>query len=499
MDSHEDFTFNIHIADDNRTLVQVDHFSYRENAITFLLGESGIGKTLISKAVYGILDPQELTVRVNNAPYSQYLASSRVKTIQRNSFFVFQEPSSHLNPLMKLNSQLREGGIAGDLEEDAILKTLWDRPEESAYRSILDIYPKPYRPSGGEKQRILIAMAFKKINLFFKKYHGASLNLFLFDEPSGSLDDYFRNIFMEHLISLYRKRPFTILLITHDYSMIGHMETKYADLKKHICYKELILEKNQPVLKDFSPERYTDWIRKEEKARTRKSADGETVLKLRSGYRIFGRRFSILKNNRETDLEIRKGEMVYIKAPSGVGKTTLAKIIAGLIPAEKVRFTIGKREIDEKTPQTFWTRHLWGKKIGMVFQHADEALNLESKVREIFSGLPTWRNKTDQDLMKELSELFDITIDDTFLNKKVKFLSGGQKQRLNLLRTFSLKTDLIIFDEPLNGLDFESCQKVIALIREKIREGQAVLMISHNEEIFNALITDDHVYRLSTR
>ncbi|MCB0291946.1 MAG: ATP-binding cassette domain-containing protein, partial [Calditrichaeota bacterium] len=88
------------------------------------------------------------------------------------------------------------------------------------------------------------------------------------------------------------------------------------------------------------------------------------------------------------------------------------------------------------------------------------------------------------------------TIEPAFLNQKVSLLSGGQKQRLNLLRTLALDTDLVLLDEPLNGLDFLSIQRVIAALKEKQQEGKAILMISHNEEIFEAVIPPENSYYL---
>lgn len=76
-------------------------------------------------------------------------------------------------------------------------------------------------------------------------------------------------------------------------------------------------------------------------------------------------------------------------------------------------------------------------------------------------------------------------------------LSGGQKQRLNLLRSLLLDADLLILDEPLNGLDFTSMQRVLKLLQERMEEGKSLLLISHNEEIFDALVPPENVYYLS--
>jgi peptide/nickel transport system ATP-binding protein len=498
MASHDDFTCKIKIRADERDLVRIEAFSYREDAINILLGESGIGKTLISKALYGLLDPQELYAEINGEAYSEYLHSERTQTLRRNSFFVFQEPSSHLNPLLKLRDQLREGSIQEVTKEKEILEFLWDRQDLSDTRHILEVYPKPYRPSGGEKQRILIAMAFKKIIQFFKHGTQASTNLFVFDEPSGNLDNHFRNIVLDQLFRFYRKRHFTILFITHDYSMISRIVDQYKDMQSHILFRELYLVgTDRCEMREFSTERYLQWVNEQRKQPDKKSRRPETtVLSLNGQFGVFGRSFQIFRENEPSDCIIKKGEMVYLKAPSGGGKTTLAKIITGLIPADKVRGSISGFDFDQHTSQKDWVRHAWGRKVGMAFQHADEALNQEASVQQIFQGLPLKEKPTTVWLKQQLGQLFEFRIDEIFLNKKVKYLSGGQKQRLNLLRSLSLNVDLLILDEPLNGLDFDSTRKVIDLLREKTEQGLSVLMISHNEEIFDAIIEPRHIYYL---
>ena len=83
-----------------------------------------------------------------------------------------------------------------------------------------------------------------------------------------------------------------------------------------------------------------------------------------------------------------------------------------------------------------------------------------------------------------------------FYEKLVKHLSGGQKQRLNLLRSLVLDTDVLVLDEPLNGLDFASSVKVLSKIEDRLRGGGSVLVISHNEEIFDALTAPEDIYYL---
>ncbi|HEM48637.1 MAG TPA: ATP-binding cassette domain-containing protein, partial [Caldithrix sp.] len=432
---------SIHINDGLRTLAHIDNFSFTMNKITFLFGESGIGKSMISKAVYGLLDPNELQIKINDKDYQNYLDLPVTRQIKQNGFFVFQEPSSHLNTLLKIEDQLNEGAIDQHLDEKTILQTLWDTTDDDTIKKIIGIYPRPYRPSGGEKQRILLAMAFKKINLMLQPSGSSSFSLFVFDEPTGSLDNHFRNLFLQLLFDKFSRKQFTSLFITHDYSIISRIMNHHQNMIDAIDFKELARSDSGKVtLNFFSPEQYLSWLKRIQKIPGR--TDGiespkSEVLRIHKHFRIYNREYSIYSDagcNHSTDLIIHRGEMVYLKAGSGVGKTTMAKILMGLQPAEQVEFEIAGIKISEQSGPGVWKKSIWGKKMGMVFQHADEALNLETTVKESLDGLKN-KKLRGEFLKSKLEELFEDKIDDEFLSKKVKYLSGGQKQRLNLVRT----------------------------------------------------------------
>ena len=494
---------NINISDGVRTLVHIDNFSFSKNKITFLFGESGIGKSMISKAIYGLLDPNTLQIKINDKDYREYLNYPITKHIKQNGFFVFQEPSSHLNPLIKIEEQLNEGSISNDLDDKNILQHLWDTDNDEILKKILDIYPRPYRPSGGEKQRVLLAMAFKKINLAQKGSNTTSSNFFIFDEPTGSLDNHLRNLFIELLLKKFVQKPFTSLFITHDYSIISQIMRKHNNLVNYVDFKELTrTDSNKVTLDYFSPEKYMNWLAQignRENINYKTRTTNPTVLYIAQHFKVFSRDYTIYQDAeyiKPSHMIINKGDMVYLKAGSGVGKTTLAKIIMGLQKSDEFECNISKIVLNNRTKQKLWKRDIWGKKMGMVFQHADEALNLQANIKESLKGLKNKKLQGDS-LKSKLAELFEDSIDDSFLSKKVKYFSGGQKQRLNLLRTLVLDVDLIILDEPLNGLDFVSIQKILKWLKEKQDIGKSFLIISHNEEIFENLIDSNHTYYLN--
>ena len=336
---------NIHISDGARTLVHIDNFSFSANKITFLFGESGIGKSMISKAIYGLLDPNELQIKINNKDYLEYLNYPVTKHIKQNGFFVFQEPSSHLNPLFKIEDQLNEGSIDQKLDEESILRHLWDASDDDAIKKIVGIYPRPYRPSGGEKQRILLAMAFKKINLALLNPDSSSSNLFVFDEPTGSLDNHFRNLFLKLLLDKYASKPFTSLFITHDYSIITQIMNQYKDLINYIDFKELTRTESGKVFQDyFSPEKYLSWLNNVKRSTTQDAGIQSTnvpVLDINKHFQAYDRDYTIYSDaecNQPSNLIINEGEMVYLKAGRVVGKKTLSKIIMVLQKYNKFEY-----------------------------------------------------------------------------------------------------------------------------------------------------------------
>ncbi|MBN1309292.1 MAG: ATP-binding cassette domain-containing protein [Chitinispirillaceae bacterium] len=492
-------TFDIAVAAAGRSIVRVVGYPVFDDRITFLFGESGIGKSVISKALYGFMNSAELQIEINEKPYGSHLRDPWTQAIKRNSFFVFQEPSSHFNPLMTINDQLNEGSLAGMQEED-ILSRLWRNSSTALIRKLLDVFPKPYRPSGGEKQRILLAMAFKRIDAWIASAPSGEPTYFVFDEPTGSLDNTYRNLFLELLFEKYMQKSFTIVIITHDYSIISEIYNRYRHLIDRVHFKELSrLDENRVAVHDFSAEEYLDWLAAP-RPQPVKHLVVDPVLEIQPRFSIFGRRLAIYADSERTRLQpllINKGDMVYLKAPSGVGKTTLAKIIMGIYRAEQFSMTLDGIAVTDRSAMSLWPSSIWGKRAGMVFQHADESLNLASTVRETFKGLPLKKRLSESALVNYLGELFDgRPVTGSFLRKKVAHLSGGQKQRLNLLRTLILGTGLIILDEPLNGLDFLSVKKVLGLLDEKRAAGVSLLMISHNEEIFEHFIDEENIYYL---
>ena len=151
------------------------------------------------------------------------------------------------------------------------------------------------------------------------------------------------------------------------------------------------------------------------------------------------------------------GETSVIMAPSGFGKTTLLYMIAGLISP-----TNGNINIPINNP-----------KFSFAFQDLRliESLNVKKNITLVNSNIST----NDLDKCLEALAIKDLA------DKKVSALSGGEKSRVSIARALMADYDILLLDEPFNGLDDTTKDKVINYIKEKTAH-KTVLLVTHNKD-----------------
>ena len=154
---------------------------------------------------------------------------------------------------------------------------------------------------------------------------------------------------------------------------------------------------------------------------------------------------------------IKKGEYVGLIGPNGAGKTSLIKLILGFyVP------TMGTLNVSTKI------------KLGYVPQSYALSSVVPISVAEVLmmSGL--------RDKARLMDYLAKVGLAADFLSKNFHTLSGGQKQRVIIARALCSEPNLLIFDEPLNGVDFETKLKIYELLAELNKaEGLTILFVSH--------------------
>ncbi|MCT6807194.1 MAG: ATP-binding cassette domain-containing protein, partial [Bombilactobacillus sp.] len=117
--------------------------------------------------------------------------------------------------------------------------------------------------------------------------------------------------------------------------------------------------------------------------------------------------------------------------------------------------------------------------VGQIFQSAsDQFINVSGEVElNLSKKMRTSNFYSDQKIAKEVK---DLDLDQT-LDQVVYSLSGGQQKKLQILLMLIADQDVLLIDEPLSGLDHQSAQKVMGLLREsQEKRGQTLLIISHD-------------------
>lgn len=167
-------------------------------------------------------------------------------------------------------------------------------------------------------------------------------------------------------------------------------------------------------------------------------------------------------------MELKKGAVTCLMAPSGVGKTTLLRILAGLEQADGGK--IGGLEALRKS---------------MVFQEprlAEEltaAANIQLAVRRRMFGK---EKRSSRHLVEEMEELGLSGCE----NQAVSELSGGMRQRVAVLRAMRMDADFLLLDEPFRGLDAGTKKKTMNYIRRKGKE-KTMLLVTHDLEEAEAM------------
>ncbi|OGS73857.1 MAG: copper ABC transporter ATP-binding protein [Flavobacteria bacterium RIFCSPLOWO2_12_FULL_35_11] len=164
------------------------------------------------------------------------------------------------------------------------------------------------------------------------------------------------------------------------------------------------------------------------------------------------------------DLEISKGGIFAILGPNGSGKTTLIKCLLGMVIPNKGDIIFDKKSVLDK-----WA---YRNNLNYLPQIANFPPNLT--VIELINMVKNLRPK-DSDT-EELIELFGLK---SSLDKKLGNLSGGTKQKVNIVLAFMFDSDLIVLDEPTNGLDPIALIHLKEIIQKEKDKGKTILITTH--------------------
>jgi len=178
---------------------------------------------------------------------------------------------------------------------------------------------------------------------------------------------------------------------------------------------------------------------------------------------------------RDVSFNVDSGEFVAVMGPNGSGKSTLMKLILGLLKPAK-----GKISVFGVDPST--EREKAQQYIGYMPQKEGISKKIPIEVKDVvLMGLTAKKrrldflSKKDLKIAKEALESVDML---HLWNKKFSELSGGQQQRVMFARALAVQPRLLILDEPFNGVDIPSRNKILEVLNS--RENLTVIMVVHN-------------------
>lgn len=509
-----------------------------------LVGESGSGKTTLGKACLGLLPSNAFTegeIVLDGLKIHQLNQEALNEIRWKKIAMVFQNGTNNLNPVHRIIDQVAEPVLQHQgLGQGESRKRAGEALEQMGLGSL--VHSRfPHQLSGGQAQRVLLAMALI-----------LDPEIVILDEPTASLDA-LTKAFVAGLIHELKSKGKGILLITHDLELAGNLADNVAVLylgqvmetlpaqdlfMRQFHPYTLALRRSYPTMttgrelggirgdafyrmvhqhgrKDLDPYSHThiqvpDSIHKNghgpqtgcvfrnrcTQAIQRCASDtvglealnGHEVRCLRHGIaemlslRGTGKTYGEVKALHPTDLTVKCGEVLCIVGETGSGKTTLGMLAAGIL-----RPACGERIFEGQDMDQWMRRDYPGlsRRIGVVYQDPAESvshrLSVFEAVAEPLRIHGAARGGEIRDMVEKALKDVHLSTDPAFLGRYPHELNMGAIQRVSVARALVLGPSLLIADEPTSSLDPSVQAKVLKLLLElQTERGLSMLFITHN-------------------
>ncbi len=440
-----------------------------------LIGESGAGKSTLGLAAMGFVKPGcRLTsgsiyfdgLDLMNAPESvkRQLWGSRIA-------YVAQSAAASFNPAHRLIDQTVESTVGhagcGESEAKTDARELYASLQLPDPKNIGDRYP--HQVSGGQLQRIMIAMAMSP-----------RPDLIIFDEPTTALDVTTQVEVLVAMRDIVERFHTAAIYITHDLAVVAQM----ADFIKVLRYGEEVEEAKtrQMLTRPRMPYTKSLWsVRALEKPEVK---GDDICVSIKGVDAAYGGRFKVLN---DVNIDVPRGRTMAVVGESGSGKSTIARVITGLLPPMKGEVLFN----GESLPKALKDRSKDQlRRTQMIYQMADTAMNPRQTVAEIIGRpLDFYHDMTAKKRKRRLIELMEmIELDESFLDRVPDELSGGQKQRICIARALAADPEVVICDEVTSALDQIVQEGILKLLLRLQNEFNITyLFITHDIAVVKAI------------
>ncbi|GMA24441.1 ABC transporter ATP-binding protein [Luteimicrobium album] len=447
-----------------------------------LVGQSGSGKSTLALAVTGLL-PGNAAVEAGTIALQGKVPSRRELVVARRHVlgFVPQDPLSSLDPLQRVGRQLasllrsRDRSLSRAAAKQRAVELL-DQVEIERSAEKYDSYP--HQLSGGQLQRVLIAMAIS-----------GDPDVLIADEPTSALDVTVQKVILDLLLRLRSSLGLAMLLITHDLALAGERSDAITVLEHGVvrdsgpttdvlaapsaAYTRRLLA-DVPAL---APDRFRETGASSPVCE--RAGDDDPILTVRgltkSYHDAAGGPNRVLRG---VDLTVRRGSTHAIVGESGSGKTTIARILASLTPYDtgEVRF--------DGAPAAGGGIPIAGpRRLQLISQNPLAVLDPRMTVRQLLEEpLLIHTELTRRERRAEVTALLDrLDLPAELSGRRPKELSGGQRQRVAVGRAIVLAPEVLVLDEPTSALDVSVQANIVELLMDlKARHGLTYVFISHD-------------------
>ena len=186
----------------------------------------------------------------------------------------------------------------------------------------------------------------------------------------------------------------------------------------------------------------------------------------------------------DISLEIYAGELIFFTGPNGCGKSTLFKLLNGLIFPTKGEYYFDNKKIDKNTLQDNIFAKNFHKRIGYIFQNPDVQLFNATVYDEIAFG-PRQMNLNEEIIHQRINELLIYLNIQHLQDRPPYHLSGGEQKKVALAAILALNPDVLMIDEPLNGLDNKARQWFKDFLIDFIKANKTILISTHEQELLS--------------
>ncbi|MEM9925862.1 MAG: ABC transporter ATP-binding protein [Cyanobacteria bacterium P01_D01_bin.50] len=550
----------VEFSDDGNVVKAVNGISFQlhRGETLGIVGESGSGKSVTSLAIMGLLqNPGKITggeilfrPQENGETYPLLELPPKEMQLFRGGdiAMIFQEPMSSLNPVYNIGFQLTEAILrhqnisqaeARQKAIDSLQEVKLLPSDEQIRQNLIETSPQadneqqlpqlvqkhkeailerfPHQLSGGQLQRVMIAMAISCNPL-----------LLIADEPTTALDVTVQATIIDLMGELQRKRDMAMIFITHDLGLIAEIADKVA-----VMYKGKVVEQGdaaqiftdpqhpytkgllacRPTL-DRHPQKLltvSDYMNVEETPtgdvviqekdpieppevtseeitqRLETLKQQPPLLQIRNlnvGYPVKGmfggtKRHFMAVNN--VSFEIQKGETLGLVGESGCGKTTLGRSLLRLVEPLSGEVLFEGRDITKLKGKPLQKLR---REMQIVFQNPFSALDSRMKVGEAVMEplvIHSIGNNKKERQQRAIYLLERVGLSESAMNRYPHQFSGGQRQRICIARSLALNPKFIICDESVSALDVSVQAQVLNLLKELQAEFELTyIFISHD-------------------